>query len=319
MLLPQPAMLMALETRIDIVCAKAGQTLMRTASYDGGQVWHRHWSQFSAPVADQGGTAATDQASDYGVAMACSGEGRRVYLCGRSKDTSATHDRFCHLRRSEDFGNSFTPWTAIGSGEFTGTPAVATSGDGRLVFVVGRGNDRGIWFARSSDAGQSFELAWARIGVGTFQDFAPAIACDASGRRVHVFGIGDDARAWQATSDDGGNQWALAWAPVLAGTFTSGLAAVCSGDGRRVRLFGRGMDNRLWQAGSDDHGSRWVGWAPVPAGSNFLSAPAAAVSWDGLRLHLCALGGDRKIWRAFSADGAATYALAWEQVDGAIF
>jgi hypothetical protein len=148
------------------------------------------------------------------------------------------------------------------------------SADGQHLHAFGRGLDNRIWRAYSADGGNSWSLAWAPIGEGTFLS-APAAAISADGQQLHVFGQGSDNHIWHAHSTDGGNTWVLAWAPIGVGTFISAPAAALSADGRELHVIGEGNDNRVWRAYSPDGGGTFtLAWAPIDA----LPTPGCASS-----------------------------------------
>lgn len=318
MLKPNPTAVLALRTRVDVLARTGGGPLMRTASYEGGEHWQQPWTLLFEPSREgvQPGNPIPPPPQDYGLAAAASGDGRILHVCARATQYPGDGERgFFWHRRTDDFTRQWTPWHAIGIGSFISSPAMAVSGDGQRVVVVGRGKDDRMWFARSHDAGTTWDVAWQAIGQGTFLHYNPAIAASADAQRLVAFGHGHDAHIWHAFSSDGGNHWEMAWAPIGVGTFNSGPGAAASADGRRVVVAARGLDNRMYVNVSTDGAGHWAEhWTVMPEGTGFQSAPAVAASWDGMTVHVFALGGDGRVWRAASFDGAATWALAWAPV-----
>lgn len=153
-----------------------------------------------------------------------------------------------------------------------------------------------------------------KIGDGVFKS-SPAAVISGDGSQIHVFGRGTDDKYWHAYSPDAGNNWTLAWAPVLQGLFTSPPAAAMSTDGKSIFLFGKGRDDRIWYAVSNNSGGSWQGFSPIGSGI-FLSGPGAACSSDGKVISVFGLGRDRRAWMAQSIDGANTWATAWVPVPG---
>ena len=187
------------------------------------------------------------------------------------------------------------------------------------VNVLTRDKQRMIQLTTSDHASASqWPPQWTEIPAGVFLS-GPAACASADGRNVHVFGRGDDNRAWRAHSSDGGASWDLAWSQIGTGVFTSALASAISADGRSLHVFGRGDDNRVWRAHSSDGGANWdLAWAAIPSGV-FTSAPAAAISADGKNLHVFGRGDDNRIWRAYSPNGGASWDLAWAPIGAGTF
>jgi hypothetical protein len=186
------------------------------------------------------------------------------------------------------------------------------------VNVITRDQQRMMQLTTSDHATAQWPPQWTEIPAGVFVS-GPAACVSADGKSLHVFGRGEDHRAWRAHSPDGGATWDVAWAPIGAGTFTSALAAAISADGKSLHVFGRGTDNRIWRAHSPDGGANWdVAWAAIGSGV-FTSAPAAAISADGKSLHVFGRGQDNRFWRAHSRDGGANWELAWAPIGDGTF
>ena len=123
---------------------------------------------------------------------------------------------------------------ADADGVFTSAPA-AISTDGRIVHVVGRGNDNRYWRAYSSDGASTWEL-WNPIGDGVFSS-NPAAAVSADGSSLHIFGRGLDGRIWRAHTPDAGATWDALWGPVGDGIYISSPAVAMSPDGATIHVF----------------------------------------------------------------------------------
>jgi hypothetical protein len=316
MLLMNPTTIRALGTRVDVIVPLPGGGIYRTASYDDAATWQQPWTKWLA-AATAGAPASSLAPQDTSAACAASGDGRIMHVCSRNNVDPGSFF-YC---RTEDFSNKWAAaWAPIGQGIFMSAPAMATSGDGQAVVVVGLGEDSQMWSAVSATGGKTWELAWAAIGKGTFLHFTPAVACSADGKNVLAFGQGDDARIWYAASVTSALSWEMAWAPIKTMKFNSGPAAVTSADGKRVFVFARGLDNRMYFIRSSAGGATWdFDWTVMPAGTNFQSAPATAASWDAAIVHVFALGGDNRVWRARSADAGHSWATAWVQVGSQVF
>lgn len=292
--------------RLDVLARKDAVTIWRAASYSSGDEWQRDWTA----------THVTPQSAD-GPGYAMSGEGRIAHLCVRSAEGLGRH---VSLRRTSNFGRTWSEWAQIGAGTFTSPPAVATSSDGLRVFVVARGDDKRIWFARSFDAGTTWDVAWKAIGDGTFRADAPALVATPDLERIHVFGRGTNDGVWRATTTNFAGGWTTAWKEVEGlRSADSAPAAAASADGKRVYLFVRHVDGRIHRTTSDDAGKTWSQWSPVPAGTGFRSAPSSTCSWNGQDIHVVAMGADRRIWRARSIDGGKHWPVAWTQIQKEVF
>lgn len=315
------ASVFALETRLDLFTAadkdpaSTGRYMFeRLVSYDNGSTWVDNW------VRNNVGVWVSSPA-------ACiSGDSLDTFLVGRGLDNKFW---FARLQEYYEFSNiGFAP---IGQGVFTGKPAICSFGNsvsgwqhgslhtretsyaGVGVMVFGKGADSRIWWAYSTNGGNSWDMAWDAIGAGTFVS-SPAAACSADGRLVAVFGQGQDNKIWWAYSTSGGASWDMAWAPIGQGLFTSAPAAACSADGKRIYVFGRGQDNKIWWAYASNGVQRWdMAWAPIGEGV-FTSMPSASCSWDGRIIHVFGKGQDNRIWHARSNDFGAHWDIAWAKV-----
>jgi hypothetical protein len=207
-LLANPAAASAAGMRLDVL-AQDTQHIWRTASYQEGNAWQQPWKSLSAFPNGLSVTGASDP-QDYGPASTMSGDGRVMHICARA--SPALPQPFIWHRRSDNYTKDWTNWKPIGSGVFASAPAVANSGDGAKVLVAGRGMDQKMWYARSFDAGESWNIAWSAIGAGVFTHYGSAVAASADLVRIYVFGRGTDQKMWYAFSVDGGNSWAMAWA-----------------------------------------------------------------------------------------------------------
>jgi hypothetical protein len=317
MLLMNPTAIRALGTRVDVIAPLSGKGIFRTASYDDANTWQQPWTKWLDAAPSTSASPVPLAPEDTSTACAASGDGRIMHVCSRN---NADPGLFYYCR-TEDFSNSWAAtWTPIGKGIFRSAPAMAASGDGQSLIVVGLGTDSAIWSAVSATGGKTWELAWAAIGKGTFLRGTPAVTCSADGRSVFAFGLGDDQRIWFATSSTSGLSWQMAWSQIKTMQFSSGPAAVSSADGKRVFVFARGLDNRMYFIRSGTGGASWdFDWTVMPAGTNFQSAPATAASWDAAIVHVFALGGDDRVWRAMSSDAGHSWATAWTQVGSQVF
>lgn len=312
----------ALDMRVDVVSRLGDGQIWRTASYTNGDSWQQAWEVLADPPIDTvpGSGAGVVQQQEYGLAYAASGDGRTVHLCVRGKRLLPVQTKpFFYHCRSDNYTKSWTAWTPIGAGVFTSAPAMAVSGNGQKVIAVGRGGGNKIWYARSFNGGDTWNVAWKAIGSGVFDDYGPAVAVSADFSKIYVFGRGTDGRVWVAISRDGASTWESAWSAVRAGLINSAPAAAVSADGERLYVFGRGTDSAIYWSRSTDGGKTFNDWNEVPAGNNFNSSPAAVCSWDGMRVQVFALGGNRRIWRALSNNGTQSWPVAWAQVGSQTF
>lgn len=185
--------------------------------------------------------------------------------------------QYLHSRLLPGFG-TWTSWLAVGAGLFTSAPAAACSGDGQKVFLFGRGQDDAIWWNRSVNGGTNW-TGWAPIGNGQVFKSAPAAAASADGNALHLVALGYDNRYWRTVALGNGVTWAWSnWVPIGDGVFSSGPAVVCSSDGAKVHVFGRGTP-------------------PPPPPPGVLPAPDLP-----------------RLWRAYSANSAASWQIAWDDI-----
>ena len=316
--------LYALESRIDLYAVveidprRNEFQAERIVSYDDGSTWTGPWMR---------NATGTFRSS---LAGAVTGDSIDSFLVGRGLDNGFYASR---VAAPTDF--SSVGWARIGSGVFSGKPAVVVHGttsstwaapDGSVstsyagvgVRVFGRGSDDRMWWAYSNNGGEKWDMAWDAIGDGRFTS-SPAAATSADGKFLAVFGKGNDNRIWWAYSTTGGNAWDMAWSPIGEGVFTSAPAACCSADGKVIHVFGRGKDNRFWRASTNRGTAGWdLAWAPIGEGV-FTAQPAAACSWDGKRVHVFGRGNDNRIWQARSFDGGSNWNIAWRKVDNKTF
>ena len=75
---------------------------------------------------------------------------------------------------------------AIGHGLFTSGPAACCSSDGQRLYVFGTGTDNNVWWALSTNGGQTWHVAWSQIHPAAV-DSAPAAVCSDDGKVVRVF------------------------------------------------------------------------------------------------------------------------------------
>lgn len=314
------ASVFSLDRRLDVFAAadlnpvNNDHKLERIVSFDNGETWVDNWIR-----------------NDIGVftssaAASITGDSLDTFVAAKGKDNRIW---FTRLEEYYDFSNK--GWGPIGQGVFTGKPAICCSGNsisewnaaspnniatsysGVKVMVFGKGNDKGIWWAFSSNGGSSWDMAWKEIGNGQFTS-SPAAACSADGNRIYVFGKGMDNKMWWAFSSNGGSSWDMAWQPIGVGVFTSAPAAVCSADGNRIYVFARGNDNKFWWAFSTNGGASWdMAWESIGVGV-FTSLPSASCSWDGKIIHVFGKGNDNRIWHARSNNFGSSWDIAWRKI-----
>jgi hypothetical protein len=70
--------------------------------------------------------------------------------------------------RSPNLGGSWRGWAPIGSGIFQSDPAAATTWNGSHMYVTGLGDDKRVWYAKSFDRGEHWNVAWTPILTKTF-------------------------------------------------------------------------------------------------------------------------------------------------------
>ncbi len=311
------ASIYSLESRLEVFAAsKAGSSndtfrLERIVSYDNGETWVDNWIRHDT------------LAYRSSLAASITGDSLDTFIVGRGMDDRLWFSRLAELYELKNAGAG-----PIGAGVFTGKPAICSHGTSKTswqslnvqdtsyagvkVMVFSKGMDQKIWWAVSTNGGNSWDMAWSPIGAGTFSS-SPSATCSADGKLVAVFAKGMDDKIWWAYSINGASSWNMAWAPI-GGKFTSAPAAVCSADGKRIYVFARGEDNRIWWAFATNGVERWdMAWAPIGDGV-FESMPSANCSWDGKIIHIFAKGNDNRIWQARSFDFGATWNIAWRKI-----
>lgn len=290
--------------------------LQRLVSYDNGETWVKDW------ITNDVGKLASS------AAAAITGDSLDTFIVARGMDHRIW---FSRLQELYDFKNA--GWSPIGAGVFDGKPAVCsygnattdwtngnkvTSYNGVRVMAFAKGKDTKIWWAYSSNGGNSWDLAWAAIPSGVFSSSPAAVAAN-NGKLVAVFARGKDDKIWWANSSDGAASWDMAWAPIGAGTFDTMPAAACSADGKRIYVFAKGKDDRVWWAYSTTGGTTWdMAWSPIGDGV-FVTMPSASCSWDGRIIHVFGKGKDNRFWQARSEDFGAHWNIAWRKVHSKIF
>ncbi len=177
------------------------------------------------------------------------------------------------------------PRTRLGGPGVLGTPALASSGAGRLALAV-RGGDRGLWL-------RGFDGAWSARweALGGVLTSAPALASWGA-ERLDVVALALDhslVHRWRGVA--GWSDW-----DNLGGIGTSAPAVASWGAGR-LDVFVRGTDLALWHRGFD---GRWSAWESL--GGVLTSAPAAA-SWGPNHLDVVVLGRDHAVYRRRFLDG----------------
>jgi hypothetical protein len=199
-----------------------------------------------------------------------------------------------------------------GLAQFSGPPAVASWGPGRLdIFAV---QLTGQMYHKAWDGS-----AWAPAGLGWEPmggEFAsPPTVVSWGPNRLDIFGVGTDGQLLYKNWD--GTAWhpsPTGWEP-LGGKFISPPAVASWGPGR-LDIFGLGTDRQMYH-------KTWTGtaWYPSPTnweplGGEFISPPAVA-SWGPGRLDVFGLGADgqmlHKTWT-----GTAWYPSPtnWEPLGG---
>lgn len=316
--------LYALERRLEVyVAADVNPTTdgpfqaERIVSYDNGETWVDNW------VRNKVGTFRSS------LAGAMTGDSLDGFLVGRGMDNG------CYFTRLQEYYEFTTAgWSRIGSGAFNGKPAlclhgtsksswkslnnIETSYNGIGVRVFGLGMDKRIWWALSTNGGNSWDMAWDAIGAGKFTS-SPAAATSADGTLLTVFAKGTDDKIWWAFSHNGASSWDMAWDSIGTGVFTSAPAACCSADGKRIYVFAKGKDNRIWWAFASKGTAQWdMAWEPIGDGV-FNAQPSACCSWDGKIIHLFGRGTDNRIWQARSFDFGQTWNIAWRKINNKMF
>ena len=313
------ATVFSLDRRIDLFAvADAGganrHKAQRLVSYNNGESWVDNWIQSDVGVFESS------------MAAAITGDSMETFLTGRGMD-----DRFWFARMSEYYQFEQIIFNPIGAGTFDGKPAICAYGNAKTewkrvgsnvqettfngvrVIAFGQGKDNKVWWAYSSNGGNSWDMAWSPVGSGVFTS-SPAACCSADGKLVAVFAKGNDNKIWWAHSSNGAATWDMAWAPIGTGVFTSAPAACCSADGKRIYVFGRGNDNKIWWASTSKGTDKWeMAWLPIGEGV-FTTMPSAACSWDGRIIHVFGMGNDHRIWQARSLDFGASWNIAWRKV-----
>jgi uncharacterized protein YvpB len=194
-------------------------------------------------------------------------------------------------------GVGWTGWSSLG-GPFTGPPAVASWGPGR-VDIFAEGLDQQLWH-RVFDGG-----AWGGWeSLGGVLTSAPAVAAWGP-NRLDVFARGTDNtlvhRGWDGTA------W-FGW-ESLGGGLTSAPAVAAWGP-NRLDVFVRGGDNGTWHRGWD--GTAWFGWESLAG--DLTSAPAV-VAWGPNRLDVVVRGADNGAWHR-GWDGTGWF--GWESLGGVL-
>ncbi|MGB9252696.1 MAG: hypothetical protein WCC28_23625 [Mycobacterium sp.] len=234
--------------RLHVVGMGSDNRYWHGSSADGGATWYA-W----LPIGDGVFTSMPT--------IALSGDGNNVHVFGRGNDN--------HIWRaySSTGGAGWDyAWGQLDAdGVFTSAPAAAISTDGRIVHVVGRGNDNRYWRAYSSDGASTWEL-WNPIGDGVFSS-NPAAAVSADGSSLHIFGRGLDGRIWRAHTPDAGATWDALWGPVGDGIYISSPAVAMSPDGATIHVFGVGTDRHVYRSTSTDGGQTWSGPTIQSAGA----------------------------------------------------
>jgi len=270
-------------------------------------------------------TAHRTDADEPPILAAMHGPGGKTILVARRLDGAGT----LHRLRSANPGEPWEPLFGnkeFDGGVFTSGPAAASSSDGKLQCVAGRGTDARIWVSLSQDSGAKWP-GWNPILAKTFHASAPAVAISENGQ--HIYAVArDTANAyWFSHSGDRGGTWA-AWQMMGTGVFHSSPAMVriTDLDSRGVPhdflvVAGLGTDNRVWTtrfaAGS---ALDKLGWQAVPAGlvvstnKSFTSAPALAVNGAGKIVLFCR-GRNNLFWFVESATkGRDFLATEWRHI-----
>ena len=192
--------------------------------------------------------------------------------------------------------------------------AAASSLDGKVLHVMGRGTDNRIWRVTSEDGGVSWPAAEPIPGM-TFAT-GPAVAVSEGGGLIHVFAVAADTRMYRTRSISDG-EWS-AWEAIGSGSFTSQPAAACSHDGRLVHAFARGNDHRIWTNVGHHSGATWdEHWAPIHA-QLCLSGPAATCDPAGSNVHVTARGTDTALWHTLKPAGSDSW-QRWKAIPAGTF
>jgi hypothetical protein len=336
-----PAALLSLSNRLDVYVTASAGSVWRATSFDGGNTWAQPWTQVTGDGVQTGTLSST-----FGPKAAGSGDGRVTYLVGRSSTVSdqgfwfsSSEDYHVHWGYGWTFGNrancglpynagcnTLSPtvgsggWSKVadGTGVFTSGPAVATSGNGQTVYIVGMGTNSTMSWAKSTNAGTSWAVAWSQIPDGSGFHAGPAIAASGDGQIVYVVAQGGDNKMYYTKSINGGSTWSASWSVIGSGTFPAGTvpAIATSADGNTVYVVAQGLNPyMMYYAQSITAGGTWsVAWAAIGSGTFPLGCgPSVATSWDASTLHVFAQGDDGNIWRATGskAGGGVTWTFAW--------
>jgi hypothetical protein len=340
----RPAALLSLLNRLDLYVSASSGHVWHAVSFDGGNTWPQPWVQLTGDGVQYGTLS-----SAYGPAAAASGDGRVTYVVGRGSSDAGFYIAASQNYRVDwgsgwGFGavancgkpynlgcNSLSPQftggggfapVAGGIGSFLAGPAVATSGNGQTIYIAGLGTDATMFWAKSTDGGLGWTVAWSRIPNGSGFLGGPGIATSGDGQIVYVVGQGGDGRMYWAKSINGGASWAVAWGAIPYGTFPAGSipAVATSADGNTVYVVAQGSNQMMYYAQSIDGGNTWTAaWGQIPQGTFPLGAgPAVTTSWDASTLHVFAQGTDGNIWRAngSKSGGGVTWNVAWTVAGG---
>jgi uncharacterized protein YvpB len=196
-------------------------------------------------------------------------------------------------------GAAWSGWSSLG-GPFTGAPAVASWGPGRVdVFTTGL--DQQLWHRWFAGGGWS---GWESLGGALTS--APAVAAWGP-NRLDVFARGTDNAMVHRWWD--GAAWSVGW-ESLGGVLTSAPAVAAWGP-NRLDVFVRGTDNAMAHRWWD--GAAWsAGWESL--GGVLTSAPAVA-AWGPNRLDVFVRGTDNAAAHRWW-NGAAW--LGWDSLGGVL-
>ncbi len=191
-------------------------------------------------------------------------------------------------------GVRWTAWNSLG-GPFTGAPAVASWGPGRIdVFATGA--DRALWHRWFDSGGWS---SWESLG-GVLMS-PPTVASWASGR-LDILARGIDNGLYHRWYDGAWYGW-----EGLGGVLTAAPAAA-SWAANRLDIFVRGSDNAMYHLWYD---RGWYGWERH---DGVLTSGPAVAAWGAGRLDVFVRGTDNALYHRWY--GGAWY--GWESLGGVL-
>jgi hypothetical protein len=177
-------------------------------------------------------------------------------------------------------------WQPVG-GITTGSPAVATSGPGKVDVVV-RGTDDAVW-TRSATNGTWG--AWRSIGGMVTE---PPVVTSSGTGKVEVFVRGADGAVWTKSATNG--TWDAAWTSV--GGIIVGVPAVTTSGPGMVDVAVRGTDDAVWTRSATN--GTWGAWKSI--GGIVTDVPAVTSSGSG-KVDVVVRGADGTVWVKSASSG----------------